>query len=330
MKVRLAWVMMCFALWATQNILAQGGQGGAAWNITTKHSLAVVVTQLHEKAMTERAAAWQIAEAEGWAPKGDGPGFHYELQAIRDERLYIYRTMNVNAAISSASNQIRNTVPYSVNGSGETVGIWDGGAVRSTHQELTGRVTVMDGAAIIDHATHVGGTIGAAGVVSSALGMAPSVQIASYDWNNDLSEMTSLAMATSGASGMIQLSNHSYGTISGWDTSDGTYKWYGAVLADREDANFGQYYSTARDWDTLCYSAPYYLPCKAVGNDRSDLAPPAGTTFSYYSRRKWVSKIYDPVTDPYSDGYTNGGFDTLEPTSTAKNILSVGAVYDAV
>ena len=323
-------VVVWLTLLPFQNVLAQGGQGVPEWDLKSAESRAAVVEQLRSEGEAAHNAAWRGAVAEGWTPKGSGDGFQYELQAIRNDRLYIYRTMNVNAAISTAASQIRNTVPYSVNGSGETVGIWDGGAVRSTHQELTGRVTVMDGATIIDHATHVGGTIGAAGVVPSALGMSPSVLIASYDWNSDLSEMTSRAMATSGVSGMIQLSNHSYGTISGWDTSDGTYKWYGAVLADREDANFGQYYSTARDWDTLCYSAPYYLPCKAVGNDRSDLAPPAGTTFSYYSRRKWVAKIYDPVTDPYNDGYNNGGFDTLEPTSTAKNILSVGAVNDAV
>ena len=329
MKVHLALVIMGFTLLATASVLSQGGPEGTAWDLTTEKSRATVVKQLQTEHEAARDTAWRNAADEGWSPKGSGDGFQYELQAIRNDRLYIYRTMNVNAAISTAASQIRNTVPYSVNGSGETVGIWDGGAVRNTHQELTGRVTVMDGAAIIDHATHVGGTIGAAGVVSSALGMAPSVQIASYDWNSDLSEMTSRAMATSGASGMIQLSSHSYGTLSGWDTSDGTYKWYG-VWGAREDANFGQYYAVARDWDTLCYSAPYYLPCKAVGNDRSDPAPPAGTTFSYYSKKRWISTTYDPATGPYSDGYNNGGFDTLEPTSTAKNILSVGAVYDAV
>jgi uncharacterized repeat protein (TIGR02543 family) len=311
------------------HVLAQGGPV-VEWDLKSEESRAAVVTQLRNEAVAARDLAWQSAADEVWSSKGGGPGFQYELQAIRGDRPYVYRTMNVNAAISTAASLIRNTAPYNVNGAGETVGIWDGGAVRSTHQELTGRVTVMDGAAIIDHSTHVGGTIGASGVVAGALGMAPSVLIASYDWNSDLSEMTSRGMAVNNESGKIQLSNHSYGTLAGWDTSDGTYKWYGAALTDREDASFGQYYSTARDWDTLCYSAPYYLPCKAAGNDRSDLAPPAGTTFSYYSRRKWVTKTYDPATDPYNDGYNNGGFDTLEPTGTAKNILTVGAVYDAV
>jgi uncharacterized repeat protein (TIGR02543 family) len=320
-----AWAVVA----AAHNLPAQNATPAADWNLQSAASRSARVQQLRADAVSSRDLAWRRAAAEGWSPKGAGPGFEYELQYIRGDRPYIYHTMNVNAAVSTAANLVRNTVPYSVNGAGRTVGVWDGGSIRTTHQELTGRVTSMDGAAVIDHATHVGGTIGAAGVVASALGMAPSVQIASYDWNSDASEMTSRAMATAGEAGKIQLSNHSYGYLTGWDTSDGTYRWYG-TWGEREDAAFGQYDSTAHDWDTLCYNAPFYLPCKAAGNDRNDVAPPTGTVFRYYSKRRWVTKTYDPTTDPYSDGYDNGGFDTIDATGSAKNILTVGAVNDAV
>jgi hypothetical protein len=73
-------------------------------------------------------------------------------------------TDNVNAAISTAADLVRNTPPYNLNGSGWVLGIWDGGGLRATHQEFGGRVTVKDGALPIDHATHVGGTISAADV----------------------------------------------------------------------------------------------------------------------------------------------------------------------
>ena len=54
-------------------------------------------------------------------------------------------------------------------GTGVVVGVWDGGDVRGTHQELTPRVTDGDGATGVDnHATHVAGTIGATGVVANA------------------------------------------------------------------------------------------------------------------------------------------------------------------
>lgn len=312
-------------LLASHDVLSQG----AGWDLSSDEKRAAVVAQLHNISQAEQQSAWQIAANEGWTSKGGGDGFLYELQAIRNARPFFYRTMNINAAISTAANLIRNTPPYNVSGAGETVGVWDGGAVRSTHQELTGRVTVMDGSTTIDHATHVAGTIGASGVSANALGMAPAIGIASYDWNGDLSEMTSRAMVTSGQAGKIQLSNHSYGMLTGWDTSDGTYKWYG-VWGDLEAASFGQYDSTAKDWDTLCYSAPYYLPCKATGNDRDDPVPASGATFSYFSKRRWITKTYDPATDPHSDGYDNGGFDTIDAAGTAKNILTVGAVRDAV
>jgi len=68
----------------------------------------------------------------------------------------------------------------------------------------------LDGSSWADHATHVSGTIGAAGMVATAMGMAPGAQIDSYDWTNDLGEMTGRAMALPGEAGKIQISNHSY------------------------------------------------------------------------------------------------------------------------
>ncbi len=314
--------IIIWSVWsASLTVSAQEVKAVTEWNLASEGSRAAVVKQLQEKAVTRRTMAWKRAAAEGWSPKGPG----YELQAIEGDRIYIYHTMNVNAAISTAANLIRNTAPYNANGAGRTVGVWDEGAVRSTHQELTGRVTVKDSVATTDHATHVGGTIGAAGVTASALGMAPGVQIDSYDWNYDSVEMTARGMATAGESGKIQLSNHSYGTINGWEGTN----WYG-VWGQREDESFGQYDTTAQLWDTTCYNAPYYLPCKSAGNDRNDDALSAGTTFSYYLNGGWQSKTYDPATDPYSDGFDNGGFDTIGSDGTAKNILTVGAVSDAV
>lgn len=81
----------------------------------------------------------------------------------------IIKTENVNAAISTAADLVRNTAPYNVNGGNWIAGVWDGGSARATHQEFGGRVTVMDGAASHYHSTHVAGTIGAAGVVAAAL-----------------------------------------------------------------------------------------------------------------------------------------------------------------
>ena len=286
------------------------------------------VARMTRESDLEKTAAWDEAIRDGWAPKGKANGRLFELMAIHNGLPYVYITTNVNAAISTAANLIRNVAPYNLNGAGLTVGIWDGGAVRSTHQELTGRVTIKDGGSIEDHATHVAGTIGASGVNPSALGMAPSVLIHSYEWTNDAAEMASRAMSFAGEPGTIQLSNHSYSYIAGWFWDGLEYWWYGTWGA-RESDYFGQYDSYTQEWDDVCYNAPYYLPFSAASNDRGDTAPPDGTRFRYYNRR-WRTRVYDPSTDPYDDGWDNGGFDTIPPVSGTKNGMTVGAVNDAV
>jgi len=74
--------------------------------------------------------------------------------------------------------------------------VWDGGSVRTTHQEFGGRARQMDNtSSLSDHATHVAGTMIAAGVRSQARGMAYEAELVAHDWNNDLSEMTARAAA---------------------------------------------------------------------------------------------------------------------------------------
>jgi len=293
---------------------------------------AKLVRELADSSRQAKAAAHRKAVTSGWQISGRAKRGTFELMRLKNG-LPLYRiTNNVNAAISTGANLVRNTAPFDVNGSGLTVGIWDGGAVLATHQEFGGRVTVMDGASPLYHATHVGGTIGAAGLDPLALGMAPCVSIDSYEWTSDASEMANRAASYPQEAGEIYLSNHSYGTVTGWDTGDysGNYgpHWFG-TWGDREDEGFGKYGSDAATWDSICYSAPYYLPFKSAGNDRNDKAPTDGATF-YYFRGTWHPKIYDSNTDPYDDGWDNGGFDTIAYEGNAKNIMTVGAVSDAV
>ncbi|MEZ5084381.1 MAG: S8 family serine peptidase [Bacteroidales bacterium] len=95
--------------------------------------------------------------------------------------------------------------PYNLNGSGYLIGEWDGGGIRLTHQEFDGRVSQMDApAATSSHSTHVAGTMIAQGQTASAHGMANAANLNAYDWDNDITEMTSAA-----ASGLT-LSNQSY------------------------------------------------------------------------------------------------------------------------
>ncbi|MBL9130460.1 MAG: S8 family serine peptidase, partial [Verrucomicrobiaceae bacterium] len=276
-----------------------------------------------------KAHAWEVALAKGWAVKG--PGF--ELMRIDTNGTPLYATTtNANARISTGVTQTQNVSPYNtggaLTGSIFRVGVWDGGSIRTTHQEFGSRASVMDGSANDDHATHVGGTIGAAGVQAAALGMAPAVSLRSYDWNSDVAELLSAGATTATSlNTAVGFSNHSYGWISGWDEDGGVWRWYGRQ-GDRESDLFGRYSDESRDYDDLATKIPFTLIFKSAGNDRNDSAPSSGTSFTYVPGG--TVKAYNSTTDPFNDGY-DSGYDTIGGGfGSSKNIMTVGAANDAV
>lgn len=229
----------------------------------------------------QRAAVEKKARLLGVPLRIDGPGHKVSIlhDFLGDEPVY-RTTKNANAAISTGANLLV-PAPYSLNGSGIKVGVWDGGSVRNTHQELTGRVTKIDSTTPVDaHATHVAGTIGASGVQPNAKGMAPQITIDSYDWDSDYAEMTAAGAATSADTSRIPLSNHSYG--------------FDAVTAD-----MGRYETEAAAVDAVAASLPYYLPFWAAGNEQDLLT-------------------------------AKGGYQSITFNGLAKNLMTVGAVNDAV
>ncbi len=184
----------------------------------------------------------------------DVPKSYYEglifksmVDVINNEPVY-NQTDNVNSAISITANRLYNNGNLSLNVQGQDmmIGIWDGGAMRLTHQEYVGKVVNPDGAAVNSHGTHVGGTAMASGVNSAARGLAFNASAKSYYWDNDLAEMTTEALA-----GLL-VSNHSYGPSS-------TNIW-----------TLGAYDITARQTDQLVYNAPFYTIFKSAGNDRNN------------------------------------------------------------
>ncbi|MEN6337919.1 MAG: S8 family serine peptidase, partial [Phycisphaerales bacterium] len=183
---------------------------------------------------------------------------------------------------------------------------------------------------------HVAGTIGAAGVDPNAIGMAPGVRIESYDWNNDTAQMLSRAATGPGQPNNIYVSNHSYGYVVGWVYYATTAmtrhigwhytgEWKGR---DSYDNLFGQYNTTARQWDDVAYMNSCYLAFAAAGNDRNDGPQPGDTV--YYYRSGWHEIVYSPSTCPPVDGGSTGGYDTISGPAVAKNIVTVGAVNNAV
>ena len=256
-----------------------------------------------------------------------------EIVDFDGERPLYFTTGNLNAAISSGANLLQ-TSPYALTGSGVTIGLWDGGSARSTHQEFDSRVTVMDGAPSIDHATHVGGTLIASGLVAAAHGMAASATLNSYDWTNDSSEMASRGATYAGEPGKIYLSNHSYGIVSGWNyvnsgSPNRLWEWYGSgTTASSTESDFGRYNASARDSDALAFNAPYYLIFRSAGNERAD-NPAAGDPVALSPGSSSVVS-YNPTTHPAGDGNYRGGFETIGYEALAKNGITIGSAADAV
>lgn len=203
-------------------------------------------------------------------------------------------------------------------GQGVEVGVWDGGAVRRTHQEVAGRVSVKDRYATVQsHATHIGGIIAGQGV--EAPGIAPGATLRSHDWGRDRSEM--MAAAAEG----LRVSNHSYGQSYGWvydARGDGRWAWLGNARADStRDHRFGQYDWLASAWDGIAHDAPGYLIVKAAGNDRGE-GPAPGTEHWIVDpvASQWVLSTTARERDGGAEGYA-----TVLDAGNGKNVLTVGA-----
>lgn len=245
-----------------------------------------------------------------------------ELQYFENDLPVYYITNNLTAAATISTDQCwpGGSLGLNLTGSGITLGEWDGGAVRLTHQEFGGRVAQEDGdSSISDHSTHVAGTMVAAGVYAQAKGMCYQGEVSAYDWNSDISEMAAAAAAG------LKVSNHSYGSITGWRYNffgGGIWVWFGDTTISRTEAyRFGFYNSEAYNYDQLSYLAPNYLICKSAGNDRGE--GPAGEVEHYV-----YPDNENLVTAERDDDGGALGYDCINGGGIAKNVLTVAAVND--
>jgi serine protease AprX len=187
-------------------------------------------------------------------------GRQYHMVDVVDNTPVYYATDNATEAGAIRVNRLYpgGSLGLSLEGLGLDAGVWDGGWIRPTHNQFqlngVSRVTIQDGVGgtYSQHGTHVGGTVGASGTGNASLkGMAPKVNILSYDWDNDMVEVSQRAQL-----GLL-VSNHSYGIPISNDQGQATLpSWYP-----------GCYNNDARDWDGILYTYPYYLHVKSAGNE---------------------------------------------------------------
>ena len=94
-------------------------------------------------------------------------------------------TTNADNRIRVQANEAF-AAPYSLDGAGVTAFVYDGGSIRASHNDFSGRATVIDGDGVSYHATHVAGTIGGDGSSNPThRGMAPAVSILSAGFEYD-------------------------------------------------------------------------------------------------------------------------------------------------
>jgi len=272
-------------------------------------------------------------------------GSYWKLVGVSKGLKYIIET-NADAAATISTNEVYagGSSGLNLSGQGEIIGLWEVGRPLTTHVEFnntgSSRIDFVDNTNGDDeyrnHATHVAGTLIAGGVDSDARGMAFNASIRAYDTGNDESEM-----ANEADNGLL-ISNHSYGVPCGWEYGNFSgnvgWHWFGVDnYSLEEDYEFGFYNEDAKDWDHIAYEASNYLIVKSAGNDRND-SPTIGSNDDYYIMHRnllgteiWVTKNAATDPPPPPDGGNNqltNGFDTQSARSTAKNILTVGAVND--
>lgn len=239
---------------------------------------------------------------------------------------------------SDARNQINSmdvdklhngTIPgYTITGNGMTVYIWDGGLVRTTHQEYGGRATNIETTGTnSSHATAVGGVIVGAGVIANAKGMAPEANLKAFNFT-----VGSTTGEIANQSGLAEnqgymVSNHSYGSLTGWyyNESQSKWYWYGYPhISETESALFGYYAPNDATYDQVAYNAPQHSIFKSSGNNNTEGPSGTVTHFAYGPSGNWEE--FEGVFRP-NDCVQTGGYDCLTfAGSTTKNLIIVGAV----
>lgn len=253
-------------------------------------------------------------------------------------------TTNANARDSHHVGELQR-VFAGLDGGDVEVAIFDNGPIRATHKEF--RVNINNEATSRirfrippqsteppdQHATHVAGTIGAAGNTNDgrAKGMAPALKVIySENMRQDLQGIAAL-------NGRANISNHSYTPNAGWfrDSRSGKFIWYGEESVNsNEDLKFGKYTDREARFDDVIYGSKKLLVFAAAGNDRKQ-SP------------EQISALKQPV-DHYvydTDGSGNRksrpvqgvtrqpdgldtGLDTVVGICVAKNSVCIGAIPD--
>ena len=248
----------------------------------------------------------------------------------------------VSAAISNVTPLFSS--PYNLSGSGVSLSYFELAQADASHKEFAGRLTThgtfSDTATRdVQHATHVGGTMIAAGIDPSAKGMAPNATLDEYDANNDnfLDFKAKLTSRSDNNSWGYILGWCNSGTCTGWvwGDSDLYYGGYDALVTaplDKITRNVGvlMVHSAGNDADKLGpQSAPFPHGhfddsgnivdgyCYSADGSGTDCPAPTCKSGASFCETKRHPQITNQLPAPWI---------SIGVTASAKNVIAVGAV----
>lgn len=275
---------------------------------------------------------------------------------ITGVRKWQVRTDNADSARASHVTELY-SAPYGLTGAGVNVSLFELGAAQQDHVEFGGRLTVntLGGSSgHKQHATHVAGTIGAAGVNPAAKGMAPGVRIFEHcvptgtnqcpgptiQWLEDKEEL----LPPLG----ISVDNNSWGYVLGWDNNETPPVWlddeeyfgaYDLIVGAPVDeisiekgilfvhsagneaggGGFGNSFGEHRHLDDEGDTIETETFCYSKNGSGTDCpATCLGLSAVLTGVQKCETVRHDPSLP----------FDTIGVTAGAKNILAVGSIVD--
>ncbi len=258
-----------------------------------------------------------------------------------------YRLTDHNARTAALSNvNDVHAAPYGLTGAGVTVSLFELAPAAADHPEFQGRLTVQpsvtggsNGNRV--HATHVAGTIAAAGLNPEAKGMAPGARVfqfcvrsGSNTCKNNFLDEKDEELPKLG----VVIDNNSWGYVLGWDDEDYPVWTDGDIL-------WGAYWTEVTGPIDAISLDRNILFVHSAGNDGSP--PSLGT----WAQHRHVDDNGDTITDKIfcysqngsgSDCPTTGlctgtcetikhhvetPYDTIGVTAAGKNSITVGAVH---
>jgi hypothetical protein len=313
--------------WSNFSVAQPQSASSAVLKETNVAALKNISRTLKIRELSQKTDATRKAAAHNWPTRLKlANGNILELIRLDNQGRPVYfLTANRDAAATISTKKVwpGGQDRLELTGEGYTLAMWDGGGVRTSHQEFQGRVTQKDYAPdIIDHATHVAGTLVGGGVDPSAQGMAFKARLNAYDFNNLGSELVEAL------SEGILISNHSYGAATGWvrialPGGQESWAWFGdPSIHPTTDYRFGFYDESAQSIDDFLRLAPYHLFVIGAGNDRGENGPAPGESYFIIDPRTGNFSVSNDPRNP------DGPYDCINSLATAKNALTIGAIDD--